>query len=60
MIDNDLAGLYGVETKRMKEQVKQNAYRFPDHFIFELTKQEYGSLKSENVSLKHGEHTNGV
>ena len=40
MIDSDLAGLYGVTTKRMNEQVKRNAKRFPVDFIFQLTESE--------------------
>ena len=38
MIDADLAMLYGVETKRLNEQVKRNINRFPDDFMFQLTK----------------------
>lgn len=40
MIDSDLARLYGVETKRLKEQVWRNISRFPEDFMFELTKEE--------------------
>lgn len=40
MIDSDLARLYGVETKRLKEQVRRNISRFPEDFMFELTKEE--------------------
>jgi hypothetical protein len=40
MIDTDLAKLYGVTTKRLNEQVKRNRKRFPDDFIFKLTKRE--------------------
>ena len=40
MIDSDLARLYGVETKRLKEQVRRNISRFPEYFMFELTKEE--------------------
>lgn len=40
MIDSDLARLYGVETKRLKEQVRRNINRFPEDFMFELTKEE--------------------
>ena len=46
MIDSDLARLYGVETKRLKEQVKRNINRFPSDFMFELTKEETVSLRS--------------
>ncbi|MEI6748567.1 MAG: ORF6N domain-containing protein [Bacteroidota bacterium] len=37
MIDKDLAGLYGVKAIRLREQVKRNAERFPDRFMFQLT-----------------------
>ena len=47
MIDSDLARLYGVETKRLKEQVKRNINRFPSDFMFELTKEETVSLRSQ-------------
>ena len=40
MIDSDIAELYGVETKRLNEQVKRNSSRFPSNFMFELTKEE--------------------
>ncbi|MFO8048353.1 MAG: ORF6N domain-containing protein [Desulfosudaceae bacterium] len=40
MLDRDLAELYGVETRRLKEQVKRNLDRFPEDFMFELTKKE--------------------
>jgi len=40
MINNDLAELYGVSTKRLNEQVKRNTKRFPQHFMFQLTEQE--------------------
>jgi len=44
MIDADLAMLYGVETKRLKEQVKRNPGRFPSDFMFELTAKEKGEV----------------
>lgn len=47
MIDSDLAMLYQVETKRLNEAVKRNIARFPDHFRFQLTKEEYYHLKSQ-------------
>lgn len=47
MLDSDLARLYGVETKRLKEQVKRNINRFPSDFMFELTKNEVLSLRSQ-------------
>ena len=40
MLDTDLAGLYGTTTKRLNEQVKRNRGRFPEDFMFQLTKME--------------------
>jgi hypothetical protein len=47
MLDADLAELYGVPTKRLNEQVKRNADRFPEDFMFQLTAQEMENLKSQ-------------
>jgi phage regulator Rha-like protein len=47
MLDSDLAELYGVETKRLKEQVKRNIERFPVTFMFELNPQEVKTLRSQ-------------
>ncbi len=44
MLDSDLAKIYGVETKRLKEQVKRNLERFPDDFMFQLTFEELSHL----------------
>ena len=41
MLDRDLAELYGVETKRLKKQVRRNMESFPDDFMFELSKSEF-------------------
>lgn len=57
MIDRDLAELYGVETRRLNEQVKRNINRFPGHYMFELTKEEYEVLRSQNATLKQGAHS---
>ncbi len=54
MLDRDLAVLYGIETKRLKEQVKRNLSRFPEDFMFELTETEYNSLRSQIATLKKG------
>lgn len=56
MIDSDLAELYGVETKRLKEQVKRNIERFPERYMFELTKEEAEVSRSQNATLKRGEN----
>ena len=50
MIDRDLAELYGVETKRLNEQVKRNAERFPEEFCFQLTQTEFENWKSQNAT----------
>jgi len=47
MLDRDLATLYGVETKRLKEQVRRNIERFPEDFMFELTKEELKNWRSQ-------------
>ena len=57
MIDNDLAEMYGIETRRLKEQVNRNIDRFPGHYMFELTKEEYEILRSQNATLRHGAHS---
>ena len=50
MLDFDLADLYGSETKRLKEAVRRNLKRFPSDFMFELTKEEFESLRAQNAS----------
>jgi phage regulator Rha-like protein len=59
MFDRDLALLYGVETKRLKEAVKRNLSRFPDDFMFELSKEElanwryqFSNSNSEKMGLR--------
>ena len=47
MLDFDLAAMYGVETRRLNEQVKRNIERFPEDFMFQLTKGELEILKSQ-------------
>jgi len=47
MLDADLAELYGVETKRLNEQVRRNIERFPEDFMFQLSAEEYDSLRSQ-------------
>ena len=56
MLDNDLAGLYGVTTRRFNEQVRRNIERFPEDFMFQLTDEEYKILRSQiaTSSIKHG------
>ena len=59
MLDKDLAELYGVEVRVLNQGVKRNLKRFPSDFMFQLTKEEYDSLRSQFVTLKNGrgEHT---
>jgi ORF6N domain-containing protein len=57
MIDHDLARLYGVETKQLKRAVRRNLHRFPSDFMFELTREEYNSLRSQSGTLKRGRHS---
>jgi hypothetical protein len=52
MLDSDLAELYGVPTKRLNEQVTRNLSRFPEDFMFRLTKQEADSLRSQFATSK--------
>lgn len=54
MIDNDLADLYAVPTKRLNEQVKRNAKRFPSDFMFQLTAEEWANLKSQIATSSWG------
>ncbi len=54
MLDKDLAELYGVETKALKQAVKRNIDIFPNHFMFELTQDEFESLRSQFVTSKIG------
>lgn len=56
MLDKDLAALYGVTTRRLKEQVRRNISRFPEDFMFLLTWEEYDSLRSQFATLKRGSH----
>lgn len=55
MLDTDLAELYEIETKRLKQAVRRNISRFPFDFMFELTHEEYDSLRSQFVTLKNFE-----
>lgn len=70
MLAGDLALIYGVETRRLNEQVRRNAARFPDDFVFQLTREEFYTLRSQNrisgdgrvalrsqnATLKRGQH----
>lgn len=50
ILDRDIAELYGIETKRLNEQVRRNASRFPDDFMFQLTREEFVHLRSQNAT----------
>ena len=54
MLDYDLALLYGTESKRIKEAVRRNMNRFPDDFMFELTKEEFENLRTHFASSSYG------
>jgi len=54
MLDEDLAEMYSVETRRLNEQVKRNIKRFPKDFMFTLTQKEFDNLKSQNATSGWG------
>jgi hypothetical protein len=54
MLDKDLAELYGVETKGLKEQVRRNIERFMEDFMFKLTKEELKNLRSQFATSSWG------
>jgi len=54
MLDRDLAELYGVTTKRLKEQVRRNISRFPEDFMFVLTNQEDRNLSAQIATSSWG------
>ena len=55
MLSYDLAELYQVETRVLNQQVKRNNGRFPERYMFQLTHNEYDSLRSQNVILNRGQ-----
>jgi len=58
MLDKNLSVLYGVETKMLNRAVKRNIERFPDDFMFQLTKKEYTELlRCQFGTLKRGQHS---
>ncbi len=59
MLDRDLAGLYEVETKALKQAVRRNADRFPDDFAFVLDREEVATLRSQFVTSKPGDPRGG-
>lgn len=54
MLDTDLAKLYATTTKRLNEQVKRNKDRFPADFMFQLSREEWDSLRSQTATSKKG------
>lgn len=54
MLDQDLANLYGVETKRLIEAIKRNRGRFPADFMFQLTREEFENLRSQFATSSWG------
>jgi hypothetical protein len=54
VLDVDLARIYGVTTKRLNEQLRRNRKRFPDDFAFQLTADEFESLRSQIATLEQG------
>lgn len=57
ILDSDLSEIYGVETRVLKQAVRRNIKRFPNDFMFELTKEENEILRSQSVTLKRGQHS---
>lgn len=53
MLDHDLAQIYGYEVKNLNRQVKRNIARFPQDFMFQLTKEEYDNLRCQNVTANN-------
>lgn len=58
MLDRDLAELYGVETKRLKEAVRRNASRFPEDFMFEMNKEEFENWRTQFATSKQNREKN--
>lgn len=56
MLSQDLAEIYQVETKVLNQQVKRNIGKFPERYMFQLTQDENDRLRSQNVTLKRGQH----
>jgi hypothetical protein len=56
LLDEQLASFYGVETKRLLEQVKRNIGRFPDDFVFQLTEDEWEILRSQIATSRLSDH----
>jgi hypothetical protein len=59
MLDQDLAAMYGVETRVLVQAVKRNLDRFPEDFMFQLSKDEFANLKSQIVISSWGGRRTG-
>lgn len=59
MLEADLARLYGVETRRLNEQARRNADRFPEDFAFKPTNQELADLRSQNATSNESPRVRG-
>ena len=59
MLDSDLAELYGVKAIRLREQVKRNRQKFPEHFMFRLTKEEVERMVSQ-IAIPSKQHLGGA
>jgi phage regulator Rha-like protein len=57
LLDRDLAEMYAVETKQLKRAVRRNISRFPKDFMFQLSNEEYRSLRRQFGTLKRGAHS---
>ena len=60
MLDYDLAQIYGYEVKRLNEQVKRNVTRFPEDFMFQLTKDEITFVKSQFATSRNRKYFNAA
>ena len=54
MLDEDLAKIYGVETKVLNQTIRRNKERFPENFMFQLTVREFSNLRSQIVTSSYG------
>ncbi len=54
ILDSDLAAYYGIETKRLNEQISRNSDKFSDKYVFQLTKEEHDALKSQSATSNAG------
>ncbi len=60
MLDRDLALLYGVETRMLKQAVRRNLKRYPEDFMFEMTKEEFTAWTSQFVTSSRGTNNKNV